>query len=510
MKNLPTIIVLLSLLTSLWGCNEETLVEPQQYGYYNGQQHGSVSGQVLSKKDGTPINKAAIRLTPSGRTVQTDSTGRFRFDTIPAGKYTIQAAREGFRDELTTVEVSGNYAAITLLYLVSENPLPTEPMLVSQTTGVNAVSTTAVLKWKSTDPGKDPLTYDVVITREGSTVPIRTVTGLATDSLVLKDLDYATTYYWQVTVSDGVNFVTGKMWSFQTVPFPNVTYAFARRVSGRYQIFVSADGVNAIQLTQSGSNWRPVFSPNRQQIAFLSTVDTDLHLFVMNYDGSRLHRATTVPVAGLLPSDLSFCWSPDGTQLLYPGSNKLYAVNADGSGNGLRTVAQAPYGRTFAGCDWTGQGDRIVARTTGASIYDNRFVWMTAQGKDTITVLNKAASRVGNPIFSITGKEVIYTSDKDSFQNEEGRQLNAQVTMLTLATRVPWVVMTVGTDARTTKPVGFNDLDPRFSPNSSKIIFISTSNSGTSESTVMTADFDGTKGQNRTVLIKGAEMPCWR
>ena len=245
-------------------------------------------------------------------------------------------------------------------------------------------------------------------------MPTQTLTGLTADSLVLKDLAYGTTYYWQVTVSDGVNTVTGKTWSFRTVPFPNVAYTFARRMGSRYQIFVSTDGTTAIQLTQSGNNWRPVVSPNRQQIAFISNAETDLHLFVMNYDGSNLHRATTVPVAGLMPTDLSFCWSPDGTQLLYPGTNKLYVVNADGSGNGLRVVAQAPYGRSFAGCDWTGQGDRIIARTTGASIYDNRFIVMSPQGKDTTTVLNKPASRVGNPVFSITGKEALYTSDKDS------------------------------------------------------------------------------------------------
>ena len=69
---------------------------------------------------------------------------------------------------------------------------------------------------------------------------------------------------------------------------------------------------------------------------------------------------------------------------------------------------------------------------------------------------------------------------------------------------------TTGTDARSNKPIGTNDLDPRFSTNDSKIIFINTSNTGTGECTVMTADFDGKLGQNRTALIKGAEMPCWR
>ena len=43
----------------------------------------------------------------------------------------------------------------------------------------------------------------------------------------------------------------------------------------------------------------------------------------MNIDGSNLRRVTTIPVSGLMPSDLSFCWSPDGTQLLYPSNNKL-------------------------------------------------------------------------------------------------------------------------------------------------------------------------------------------
>ncbi len=233
MKNLLNSILLVALLASLWGCNEEVFVEPQTYG--------SVNGQVLNRKDGKPIHKAAVRLSPSGRTVQTDTTGRFRFDTVLAGKYTLQASRESFRDELTTVEVSGMYGSATVLYMVSENPLPTEPALVSPATGLTAVSTTAVLKWKATDPNKDPLTYDVVITRQGSTVPTQTFTGLTADSLVLNDLSYGTTYYWQVTVSDGINTVTGKMWSFQTSPFPDVTFAFARRVAGRYQIFVSTE-----------------------------------------------------------------------------------------------------------------------------------------------------------------------------------------------------------------------------------------------------------------------------
>ena len=396
--------------------------------------------------------------------------------------------------------------------MVNENPPPTEPLLISPATGASAVATKTVLKWKATDPAKDPLTYDVVITREGSNAPTQTLTGITADSLVLNNLAYGTTYYWQVTASDGVNAVTGKMWSFRTGTFPDVSYAFARKVEGRYQIFVATDGSSAIQLTQSGSNWRPVASPNRKQIAFISNTETDLQLFVMNIDGSNLRRVTTIPVSGLMPSDLSFCWSPDGTQLLYPSNNKLYVVQADGSGNGSRPISQAPIGRTFAGCDWTAQGDRIIARTTGAGIYDNRFIVMSSQGKDTTTVFSKTSYRIGNPVFSVNGDKALFSYDLVAFQNEQGRQLNAIIGFISVAAttpkglRDPQPVSATGA----VKQAGTNDLEPRLSPNGAKIIFSNVSNTGTGECTIMTVDFDGQTGQNRTVLIKGGEMPYWR
>ena len=57
------------------------------------------------------------------------------------------------------------------------------------------------------------------------------------------------------------------------------------------------------------------------------------------------------------------------------------------------------------------------------------------------------------------------------------------------------------------KEAGTNDLDPRFSPDGAKIIFVNTNNDGISPRTIMTMNIDG---RDRTVLFEGAEMPDWR
>jgi len=57
------------------------------------------------------------------------------------------------------------------------------------------------------------------------------------------------------------------------------------------------------------------------------------------------------------------------------------------------------------------------------------------------------------------------------------------------------------------KEAGTNDLDPRFSPDGSKIIFVNTNNDGISVRNIMVMDIDG---RNRTILFEDAEMPDWQ
>ncbi|PMD92480.1 hypothetical protein BWI97_20550 [Siphonobacter sp. BAB-5405] len=488
--------LLLACLGTLVSCNEDLYIEPVQLT--------TIRGRVLYSPTQQPLGNATVRLTPGNRIVATDSSGLFRFDSVITGTYTIQASKTGYGTEVATVETSVRTSPLITLLLRNDQALnrpPSTPTLVAPAQNSTGQPNSLILRWKATDPNRDSLTYQVQLFRSGSVTPTATFANLKVDTLVLNGLDYNTTYLWQVVITDGTNSVNGPVWSFQTGTYPEFSYLFARRMNGQFQIFGATASGTETQLTRQGSNWRPIVSPNRQKVAFISNSATDLHLFVMNLDGSQRQQVTTVPIAGLLPTDLSFCWSPDGTQLLYPSNDRLYAVRTDGTG--LRAVAQAGSGRVWAGCDWV--SSRIVARSTGTSFYDNELQVMNADGSAPRMFYARRTARVGNPVLSITGQQVLFTADVADFQNEEGRQLDSRLHSFDLNRNTLTELSVV--NLQTSKVAGTNDLDPRFSPNGASLIFTNTDNTGQGVRSVYTSDVNGA---NRKLILSQAEMPYWR
>lgn len=508
MKCFSLFILFLVGLLGLWSCNEDNYVDPIQLA--------TIRGRVLYSANQQPARNAQVTLSPTSRVVNTDSAGAFRFDSVLVGGYTLQVSKAGYATQAATVSAVAESSPLVTVLLTddrTQNRPPTAPTLVSPASNTTVQATTLTLKWQSTDPNRDSLTYDVSLYKGGSATPTFSFTSLRVDTLVVSNLEYNTTYLWQVTVKDGINTVNGPIWSFLTGPVPDYSYVFARRINGQYQLFTANATGPAAQLTYNGSNWRPITSPNRQQIAFISNVSTDLQLYVMNSDGSNMRQVTTVPVAGLSPIDLSFCWSPDGTQLVYPSNDRLYAVRTDGTG--LRTVAQASGGRIFASCDWTAQGNRIVARTTSTSVYDNDIFTFQADGSDSRLVYSRRGFRVGNPVYSITGRQIAFSADSSGFTSELGRQLDARLYLLDLTTNrltdLSTFVNSTG-QSQSSKPDGSNDLDPRFSPNGSQLIFTNADNTGTGVRSVYTMDVGNASqnSRNRRLLFTNAEMPYWR
>jgi Tol biopolymer transport system component len=94
-----------------------------------------------------------------------------------------------------------------------------------------------------------------------------------------------------------------------------------------------------------GQVYNPVWSPDGRKIAFYATDDDGSdHVYVMNADGTERRQLAT----GVWPS-----WSPEGTQIIYGGSDGLYLVRGDGT-NPQRLIAQAFFG------EFSPDGSRIA------------------------------------------------------------------------------------------------------------------------------------------------------
>jgi len=112
-----------------------------------------------------------------------------------------------------------------------------------------------------------------------------------------------------------------------------IAYTSYRR--GYQDIFVSFIYEGRMETPASGNwnkqNYLPVYSPDGTKIAFTSTRDGNPEIYVMNHDGSGVHRLTDNPAIDVTPT-----WSPSGNQIAWTsdrtGNPQVYVMNADGTG----------------------------------------------------------------------------------------------------------------------------------------------------------------------------------
>jgi hypothetical protein len=101
----------------------------------------------------------------------------------------------------------------------------------------------------------------------------------------------------------------------------------------------NADSGEQRRLTTGGSDGQPAWSPNGQQIAYISQDDGNFEIYRINADGSNKVRLTNSPSSDGLP-----VWSPDGQWIAFRsdrgGGWAIYAMRADGSD--VRKIVDAP------------------------------------------------------------------------------------------------------------------------------------------------------------------------
>lgn len=484
------------LLLTLPSCQEDT-IQPDVFGALFGE-------VVLAGNNAEGITDARVTTNPPTNTLFSDEFGRFGYESIKEGTYTVRVEKDGFITQLESVTINEDKTTNIVIKLspdTLQNTSPSAPFNPMPMDGTTDLDLSLTLSWEATDiDTADQLTYDVILFNSDMSQSQVLASGLTDNFINLNDLAFGNTYYWQVIVSDGrAEAVNGAVWQFSTMPFPDLRYLYTRNLNGNYQIYASDGNGTEIQLTEgSNSNWRPLMSPNREKIAYISNAGIEPQLYLMNRDGSDQKQLTTLPISGFNNLELDFCWSPDGTELLYMNNSRLFRIRTDGTG--LKQLATAPSGFNFTECDWTEQNDHILVRLTGTSIYQSFIVLYNSDGLFLQQVENDAPGALGGPVFSIDGQYMLFTRDVSEFENTEGRQLDSRIFLKNLNT---FQLL----DLSLTKPNGTNDLDARFSPDGARVIFVNTNNDGISSRDVYSMRVDG---EDRTLLFEGAEMPEWR
>lgn len=467
---------------------------------------GTVKGMVIKKGSNQPLKNVKISSSPTTETVFTKDDGSFVIEKVPLGDYSLRAELTGYMVNLQGINVKNDQQTVSVVFEMSDdasnNASPTVPQLISPVDNAVDQPLAVDLTWNSTDPDTgDQLKYKLTVKNDYDQNVI-TVDDLTTNNYYLENLKYGVTYYWQVTVSDGVNApVNSTVFRFKTSTVPNNRFHYVKKhSSGNYYIVSSNEtNVNFAITPVTLSSYRPRLNQNAGKIAYLRNIGANVHLFTANPDGSNVFQVTTIPVAGFNNTELDFSWRSNAQEFIYPNFNNLYRINKDGTG--LQLIYTTPDGSFISECEWSYDGSKIAIKTNDAHGYNVKIYVINMMGTSTNTVLQNVSGAAGGLNFSVDGNQLLYTYDISGHQEPSYRQLDTRIFVYNLLndTRKDW-------SAVTSKVNGTNDLDPRFSPNNAEIIFTNTSNDNISPRNIYKINL---QDNERTALFPNAEMPDW-
>lgn len=465
---------------------------------------GTITGKVVSIGDNTPMENVKISTNPSSSIVFSNAAGEFELVDVVIGDYSIQAEKTGFLAQFEGITVIDEGTVNVIFEMdieTANNRAPDTPVLITPADNSTDLEIEVELTWSGSDPDEDELTYSIEILNDQNT-DILEFTDITETTFTVTNLQYGLKYFWQVAASDGINDPTrSAVYSFETLPFPNNRFFFVRNIDGNNVIFSGDEDGNEIQLTSSSANsWRPRKANSINKIAFLRTNGGNTHLYTMNLDGSDVYQVTNnVPVAGFNLEELDIAWRNNDTRLLYPSFDKLYAIAP--SGSALQLVHQTLDGNFISEIDWDSTATRIALKTNNSAGYNVSIYTINTSGATQDVVLENVNGAAGGLDFSFDGTKLLYTYDTSGNENGQYRQLETEMFLYDFNTLTT-------TNISDGTPIGTNDLDPRFSPNESQVIFVNTSNDGVSQNDIFLMDINS--GATREPIYLDAKMPDWK
>ncbi|MHA7058407.1 carboxypeptidase regulatory-like domain-containing protein [Aquimarina sp. M1] len=493
-KYLIKVLTLLVIVT-IASCSEDTI---------DLEGLGAVKGRVVAVGTNEPLENVKISTNPSTSTVFTDVNGEYLIENIPSGDYSLAAQREGLLAQFEGISIIADRELEIVFEMDIEtagNRPPDAAVLDSPIDNSVDQPLEVRLVWTGSDPDDDTLTYTVTLRNDENT-DVELFGNITDTTYTLTNLSYKVKYFWQVSSNDDINDpVNSTIFAFETMSPPNNRIVYTRSINGNSVIYsANEQGGTEIQLTSETKNsFRPRRNAGIGKIAFLQSVGSQTHLFTMNEDGSQMIQVTSqVSVAGFNLGEIDFSWSDNGSKLLFPNQDKLYSIQADGSG--LSLVYQTTNGNLISEVDTNDTNNVIVLKTNNLDGYEVEIFTINELGLVLETVLSGISGAAGSINLSVDGTKLLYCQDVSGFESSDYRQLDSHLFIHSFSD-------SSSLDISIEKPAGTNDLDARFSPNEAAVIFVNTSNDGISQKNIQTMSI--VEIANRANLIENASMVDW-
>ncbi|MEK7433901.1 MAG: hypothetical protein AABZ74_12260 [Cyanobacteriota bacterium] len=183
------------------------------------------------------------------------------------------------------------------------------------------------------------------------------------------------------------------------------------REEGKSELYLMDDnGANQRRLTYnpSGNSYYPAWNPDKNKIAFMSTVNNQEDIFIINSDGTGLKNLTE----GNLEHDYLPVWSYDGTKIIYTseigGKSEIFSMNIDGTGK--KNLTNVPLTRDREASLSPG-GNKIVFHSGRDG--NNEIYVMNIDGSGLTRLTNSTADDI-SPKWSPDGNKIEIESNESN------------------------------------------------------------------------------------------------